>query len=409
MARCYVVLWIPTVNHIPIPFDEPLHGGSKTENISDNPNEKFLVRINTAGRDIYISVSSAEDPERFEDFMKLHYEDFSHNGMVKYSFESKFLDDSEFGFDAENFPEAVYHMIKSLYHIHEFHEDESDSSLKPYLSTDDIDIHEEDNAALRHYLRNHERAVLDLVKNAKTLLRKVLEMEKKHGKPEKIQVYESFPSMYVMALGYDTYIHSLYDSIYNNECRIHNNDKSLRRRAFNIENSVRYFNVLYVFFDTKIRQANNLSILKKAEANLKNSEESLKRLEKSIKTAEQSLVISQDSLNTSQSTLETANKNIETTRKAAKESTRWAIGSIILSVILGVASIIYSVHLSNESSRQLEEVKKELLNTLGSVENNKTVNIPNTVKSENKSMEKSVSAKNPEVKSDSTKNDHKNK
>lgn len=404
MAHCYVVLWIPTVNHIPIPFDEPLHGGTRTENISDNPDEKFPVRIKAEGKDIIISVSGAEDPELFEDFLRLRYEDFSHNGMVKYSFDSKFLDDSEFGFDDKNFPEAVYHMIKSLYHIHEFHEDESDSSLKPYLSTDDIDIHKENNAALRHYLRNHERAVLDLVKNAKTLLRSVLEMEKEKGMPDEIRMYESFPSMYVMALGYDTYIHSLYDSIYNNECSIHNKDKSLRRRAFNIENSVRYFNVLYVFFDTKIRKVNNLSILKKAEANLKNSEESLKRLETSIRTAERSLMVSQDSLNTSQDTLKTANYNIEETQKAAKSSTKWAIGGILFSLFIGVISIIYSIHLSNESSEQLEEVKSELLNTLGNLEKYKTADTPDTLKSESRPAVKSLPDKKTEVKSDSAEN-----
>lgn len=410
MAHCYVVLWIPTVYHIPIPFDEPLHGGTRTENLSDIPDEEFPVRIKAEGRDIIISVSSTEDPEQFEDFLKLCYEDFSHNGMVKYSFDSKFLDDSEFGFDDNNFPEAVYHMIKSLYHIHEFHEEESDSSLKPYLSTDDIDIHKENNAALRHYLRNHERAVLDLVKNAKTLLRSMFEMEMEKGVPEKIQVYESFPSMYVMALGYDTYIHSLYDSIYNNECSIHYKDKSLRRRAFNIENSVRYFNVLYAFFDTKIiRKVNNLSILKKAEANLKNSEISLKQLEKSLRTAEQSLSVSQASLTTSQNTLKTANYNIEETQKAAKSSTKWAIGSILFSLFIGVISILYSIHLSNESSEQLEEVKSELLNTLGNLEKYKTADTPDTLKSKSKPAVKSLPDKKTEVKSDSAENYKNNK
>ena len=51
------------MNHIPIPFDEPLHGGTRTENISDNPDEKFLVRIKAEDKDINISVSSVEDPE----------------------------------------------------------------------------------------------------------------------------------------------------------------------------------------------------------------------------------------------------------------------------------------------------------------------------------------------------------
>lgn len=406
MARCFVVLWIPTVNHIPIPFDKPLHNGIRIGNISDNPNEKFLVKIETRGKDISISISSTENPEIFEHFLDLHYEDSSHNGMVKYSFDSKFLEDSEFGFDVENFPEVIYHMIKSFYHIHEFHEDESDSSLKPYLCMENIDIHKENNAALRHYLRNHEQAVLDLVKNAKNLLRSVLEMEKQNGESEEIKEYESFPSMYVMALGYDAYIHSLYDSIYNNECRIYNTDKNLRRRAFNIENSVRYFNVLYVFFNTKIRQANNLSILKRSEANLRNSEESLKQLEASLKATEQSLSVSQKSLDVSQETLEKANTNIEETRKSAKSSTRWAIGSIIIGFAVGVLSLVYSIVASNESSRQLEEVRTELLKTLKTLNDNSNIaNKTDTIESESKSVIQSQ----PNDKTGSEENSIKNK
>ena len=42
---CFVVLWIPTVNHIPIPFDNPLFGGVKDFNISDDPSEPFFVRV----------------------------------------------------------------------------------------------------------------------------------------------------------------------------------------------------------------------------------------------------------------------------------------------------------------------------------------------------------------------------
>lgn len=49
---CFAVLWIPTVNHIPIPFDKPFHGGERTLNISDLPSEDFFVKVKTVGRDV---------------------------------------------------------------------------------------------------------------------------------------------------------------------------------------------------------------------------------------------------------------------------------------------------------------------------------------------------------------------
>lgn len=364
---CFVVLWIPTVNHIPIPFDSPLHGGERKFNISDNPSEPFFVMVKTMGRDIDIRIQKEHTTSEFEHFLTLQYLDFSHNGMVKYSFDDKFLENSEFGFDDKTFPEAIYHLIKSFYHIHEFHEDESDSSFKPFVSAEDIDIHERDNLALRHYLRNYEKAILNLVNSAKRLLRHVTDLEKNGEGHESIREYESFPDMYVMALGYDTYIRSLFESVYNKECRITNEDKELRRRAFNLENSVRYFNALYVYFDTRIRQKNYVSILKKAEDNLKNSEESLRRLETNLQATQASLNLSQQNLDTAGSTFRTSESNLTETKNAAKSSTKWAIASILLSGVFSIAGILYSIKTSNDSSKQLEKVKSELIETLNEV------------------------------------------
>ena len=364
---CFVVLWIPTVNYITIPFDNPLFGGVKDFNISDDPSEPFFVRVKTMGRDIDILIQKEDNTSEFEHFLTLHYLDFSHNGMVKYSFDARFLEDSEFGFDDKTFPEAIYHLIKGFYHIHEFHEDESDSSFKPFVSAEDINIHERDNLALRHYLKNHERAVLDLVNSAKRLLRHVTDLEKNGQGHESIREYDSFPDMYVMALGYDTYIRSLFESVYNKECRISNEDKELRRRAFNLENSIRYFKALYVYFDTRIRQKNYVSILKKSEDNLKNSEESLRRLETNLQATQESLNLSQQNLDTAGNTLRTSEKNLIETKNAAKSSTHWAIYSIVFSALFSILGLWYSVKTSNDSSDQLEEVKSQLIETLKEV------------------------------------------
>lgn len=266
MEKCYVVLWIPTVNHLPIAFDAPILSGKQRMNISDMPECPLEIEVTIKGKDVAVSVQDEDKPDNFNHFITLKYEDSSHNGMVKYSYIPKQLSDDGFRFDEKTFPEAVYHIIKGFYHIHEFHEDENDSSLSAYISPKDINIHEPNNAALQHYLKRHESTVLNLVKWGKTHLRTVIDLEKQNPDKTKITLYEIFPQMYVMALGFNAYIHSLYNSVYNVDCRISNSsEKEMRRRAFNIENSVRYFNVLKVFFDTRIRQVNNSAVLKKAE------------------------------------------------------------------------------------------------------------------------------------------------
>lgn len=281
--------------------------------------------------------------------------------MVKYRFTPKFLDGSEFGFDETTFPEAIYHMIKSLYHIHDFHEDESDSSLKPFVNSEDIDIHQMDNAALNWYLTEYESIVRNLTKKAQVVVRHAIELGKENRDEEIRKRYESFLQMHVMVLGYDAYVGSLYRSVYNNRYNIDVADKEFRRRAFNIENTIKYFNVLYLFFDAKIRLTNNYTILQKAEHTLRNTEESLTRLETTLVASNENLQISRRNLMTSEI-------NIDETRKSARSSTNWAILSIIISFIIGIGSLWYSIYTSKQSSTELEGVKIDLLNTLNHLE-----------------------------------------
>lgn len=368
MDQCFVVLWIPKVDHLPLPFDTPYHEGCLTINISDDPEEVFFIRVVANNKDIDIFVQCEEDSNSFEHFLRLEFLDFSHNGMIKYRFTTKFLEGSEFGFDENTFPEVVYHLIKSLYHRHDFHEDESDSSLKPFLTREDIDIHTHGNDALNWYLLQYETTVRNLVKKAQVVVRHAVELEKEHRDDEIRKRYVSFLQMYVMVLGYDAYCSTLYRSVYNSRYRIEVDNKEYRRRAFNIENSVKYFNVLYLFFDSKIRLTNNYSILSKAEENLRNSEESLSRLERTFNTSNRNLEVSLESLATSERTLSKAQENIEETQKSAKSSTRWAFFSIVLSILVAIVSLWYSIYSAQKSSEELKGVKNELLNTLKHLE-----------------------------------------
>lgn len=374
MSKCYAVLWIPTVNHLKINFEEPHNDGIKIADISDIIGRPFKIKIQTNGKNIDILTQNEIESDTFDSFITLHFEKFSHNGMIKYSFEPKFFEDGEFGFDDESFPGVVYHIIKEFYHIHEFHEDETDSSLLPYLSKKDINISEPDNEAIKHYLENYEKIILVLVNLAREYSRTVIDKRKKD--PEFVQKdFDTFFKMYIMVRGYDAYLHSLYKSIYNKKCHISNEDeKEMRRCAFNIENSVRYFNVLFTFFDTQIRKNNTISILKNVEENLRKSEESLNRVgetlenskksietsEQTLKTTEQGLKTSEETLKTSELTLKNSTTNIVETKDAANKSTKWAIAGIVFSAIMSIVSISYSIYLSNLSSKELKETSVNL-------------------------------------------------
>ena len=367
-------MWIPTVNHLKINFEEPHNDGIKIADISDIIGRPFKIKIQTNGKNIDILTQNEIESDTFDSFITLHFEKFSHNGMIKYSFEPKFFEDGEFGFDDESFPGVVYHIIKEFYHIHEFHEDETDSSLLPYLSKKDINISEPDNEAIKHYLENYEKIILVLVNLAREYSRTVIDKRKKD--PEFVQKdFDTFFKMYIMVRGYDAYLHSLYKSIYNKKCHISNEDeKEMRRCAFNIENSVRYFNVLFTFFDTQIRKNNTISILKNVEENLRKSEESLNRVgetlenskksietsEQTLKTTEQGLKTSEETLKTSELTLKNSTTNIVETKDAANKSTKWAIAGIVFSAIMSIVSISYSIYLSNLSSKELKETSVNL-------------------------------------------------
>ncbi len=361
-------MWIPTVNHIPIPFDDPHNEGVKIADISDIIGRPFKIKVETDGNNINILTQNEKNPEIFDLFITLYYEKSSHNGMIKYSFEPKFFENGKFGFDDKSFPEVVYHIIKSFYHIHEFHEDETDSSLLPYLCKEDININEPDNKAIRHYLLNHEKIILVLVNLAREYAREVIDAEKRN--PDFVlKDFGTFINLYIMVLGYDAYFHSLYKSIYNKNCHISNeNEKRMRRCAFNIENSVRYFKVLFTFFDTKIRKNNTITILQNAERNLLNSEESLRGIGETLENSKKSLHTSEQTLQSSLQNIEKTKDAIKKTTDAAKDSTKWARRGIIFSALLSLISILYSIHLSNESSKELKETsttqEQSLKNTI---------------------------------------------
>jgi len=332
----YAVLWIPTITHGYM--IHPIQVIEKEENISDKGNP-FYVKLVFDPDTKNISVFYEKD-EQYHHFVTLEYKDESRNGMIWYSYEDAELEGGSFRFTGTEFPEVIYHIIKGFYHKHDFHESKVDSFLKPFVIpySEGFDFKSPNNPALLHYLQCYEKVLRGYVAMARVWFRV---FAKKNAIDENL-VLQSIPKHCLIVKGYGVYLNSLYNSRYNTLCRLHNlpteaytpNDnneeeivecetrKELRQLAFNIENAIKFFSVVEYEFNIKYQQKNTEAVLEKT-------------------------------------TSESA-KNMNTIVASSKQSTNWAIGGIVVSFLLSVLSIGYSVHLSQESSAELRFTKHNL-------------------------------------------------
>lgn len=345
--KCYVVLWLPKIVHCEIEnLGEPKEF---KENISDLEGISLFVNVRLMkSKDIEIGIYDNPDNANLSShFITLKYEDHSCNGTILYSYNEKiYRQKPGFGFTAEFFPKAIYHLIKSFYHQHDFHEEECDSILTPYISTQKKgkpDIHKANNKALLHYLKCYEEMLKNTVTYVQILLNKMRKQTQNWTVTSK--QFNLLPKLCLRVHGYEVYMGTLYYSRYNTMCRtdvcqIGKLQKELRQRAFNIENALRYIKAVEYEFDVMYQQKNTNAIL--AAAN-----------EIMNKTAEQ------------------AKDSIESTEAAAKESSKlstiWAIGGIVVSLLLGIISLWYSGKTAKESSEELKTVREELSISIGTL------------------------------------------
>ena len=204
-----------------------------------------------------------------------------------------------------------------------------------------IDIHKEDNEALLHYLECYE----EMLKNTVIYVQMMLSTMRRKTDNWKIndRIFKVLPELCLRARGYEVYMSTLYHSRYNTLCKkdvayFNNSLKRLRQRAFNIENALRYLRTVEYEFDVMYQQKNTAAIL----------------------TAANDIM---------QGTSNQANASMIAITNSAKSSTRWAIFGIIVSLIFGAGSIIYSGVSAKKSSNELREVRTELNSSIDTLSN----------------------------------------
>lgn len=231
---CYVVLWIPTIVY---------HDFSKTtgldpieKNISDIPGDDLYVKIELESSGNFKIFKKSNNKYVF--VVELKREQISSNGLMMFSYSE--VSDGNLSFSSAEFPTAIYHMIKSFYHIHDFHDNDSDSSLPPFVTNHRVDIRNNDNEALQHYLRTYSKVISDTANYIQFFIRRVRYNKKEFS----FETRDIIQKLCLYARGYEVYMGVLYHSKYNSICNIDSKDRNWRHCACNIENGLRYIRTI---------------------------------------------------------------------------------------------------------------------------------------------------------------------
>ena len=328
---CHAVLWIPTIVYRG--FSTPITS-SIEKNISDIPDKEFFVRVSLQDNGDVL-IEKRLEQATYSELVTLTREDASANGMISYTYKSTTDKESGFRFTTKEFPTAIYHIIKSFYHKHEFHDGDNDSSLPPFVTSSKVDIHTADNPALQHYLKKY----CDVISAFANYLQLAIRRTRARKRDVELEVREFFQSMCLMARGYELYLGVLYQSKYNTKCVPCNmEDRDLRHMACNIENGLRYIRLVEYEYGEYQQQAFVGKVLDDAAASVESSQ-------KSIEISQESNKISQDSIRIS--------------RRSIKVG--W------VSIAIGIASLVTAFFISRQSTKELNQVKDSLQHQLDSI------------------------------------------
>lgn len=231
MEDTFYVFWIPTLYHI---TDRQFEVCSVAANISDDPNE------------IHEVVVSIEDnwnitiANKVGTLLLTHMKKSS-NGLISYK-SSIDMSDSCSQVIFKEIPNAIYHLIKSLFHKHEHHDDKVDSLLRAYVSKsqDDVAIDRVNNEPLMHYLRIYEKKFIAYAQQLSMLSQAIKNNEKDLKRKYKLlDNYTLIEKKCQEALGESVYCNTLlYSKFFDCDCKEQNNNDSQRRLSLNIKNAV---------------------------------------------------------------------------------------------------------------------------------------------------------------------------
>lgn len=269
MRTYYVVLWMPSVVHAD--FDWlykqdtgifEISDGLSAENLNQDDSCLYARIEIDSTKNFTVSLYGDKDgntPIENENFV-LAYQVHSHNGLFKFKFDIPDEGNALIKIDNNElaiFPCDIYNKIKEFYHRHNYHAaDDGDSIIKPFVTTEDIDIKAENNEALRHYLCEYDKKFTRsfymlsklydfLIQNTRWRVYMKLMLGKgKHG---------PFYQLATTIKGDKTYCDTLLNSCYNRFTEVEIDDnaseeekkrheekvKEAKRRTFNIENITR--------------------------------------------------------------------------------------------------------------------------------------------------------------------------
>lgn len=279
MKTCFCILWMPTITHHS--FQTPKCEASKIFEISDDLSSRTLktqkdgkvyakVELNVNKNiSIYFYRDKKGNSEIENSTIQLIYEDHSHNGLFKYKI--TIPEEGHFAIwnnesECFQFPCDIYHKIKEFYHQHEHHyADDGDSMIKPYISTDDVNLNSCDNNALVHYLKEYETKFQTSHEYILPIYNKLA-----NNKFEKWKMFfsprsnhHSFHRLISRLKGDKAYYNSLYFSCYNKNIKVQEVDytdeeaKEKRRRAFNVENIISNIRTMEERINNKFNLSNS--------------------------------------------------------------------------------------------------------------------------------------------------------
>lgn len=289
MAKFYYVFWLPRMYHkelsvletVPNVINEDISDGITLDAIHHVAIE--IDRENKNNRNITIKSRLGNSKEAT---IVLEYINASHNGLIQYCYEADNRN-HEAKFVCEAIPNAIYHLIKSFFHAHEYHHPKGDSTLLAYISKSKANIKGQDNEALIHYLEQYENKFIGYRELAFEQLQFIEEKNNENAE----EYYQNYLKRHRYldafcdnALGESLYYETLLYSWYNDSCK-HNregnncltcqncntegeNCKRLHRLALNTKNAI-----------------DSIQIIKRSNKNLfdyKNSEYTIKALKTEV-------------------------------------------------------------------------------------------------------------------------------